>query len=82
MRIVIAEDAVLLRAGLTRLLDDAGEEVVAAVGDPTALFDVLARQQPDLAILDVRMPPTFTDEGIRAAVRIREEHPRRWPCSC
>ena len=75
MRIVIAEDAVLLRAGLTRLLDDAGEEVVAAVGDPVALFDVLARQQPDLAILDVRMPPTFTDEGIRAAVRIREEHP-------
>jgi DNA-binding NarL/FixJ family response regulator len=76
MRIVIAEDAVLLRAGLTRLLDDAGEEVVAAVGDPVALFDVLARQQPDLAILDVRMPPTFTDEGIRAAVRIREEHPK------
>ena len=75
MRIVIAEDAVLLRAGLTRLLDDAGEEVVAAVGDPVALFDVLARQQPDLAILDVRMPPTFTDEGIRAAVRIRAEHP-------
>jgi len=75
VRIVIAEDAVLLRAGLTRLLDDAGEEVVAAVGDPVALFDVLARQQPDLAILDVRMPPTFTDEGIRAAVRIREEHP-------
>jgi len=76
VRIVIAEDAVLLRAGLTRLLDDAGEEVVAAVGDPVALFDVLARQQPDLAILDVRMPPTFTDEGIRAAVRIREEHPQ------
>ncbi|MGZ4682389.1 MAG: response regulator transcription factor [Acidimicrobiales bacterium] len=75
MRIVIAEDAVLLRAGLTRLLDDAGEEVIAAVGDPVALFDVLARQRPDLAILDVRMPPTFTDEGIRAAVRIREEHP-------
>lgn len=76
MRIVIAEDAVLLRAGLTRLLDDAGEEVIAAVGDPVALFDVLARQQPDLAILDVRMPPTFTDEGIRAAVRIRAEHPQ------
>jgi DNA-binding NarL/FixJ family response regulator len=76
VRIVIAEDAVLLRAGLTRLLDDAGEEVIAAVGDPVALFDVLARQQPDLAILDVRMPPTFTDEGIRAAVRIRAEHPQ------
>ena len=75
MRIVIAEDAVLLRAGLTRLLDDAGEEVIAGVGDPVALFDVLARQRPDLAILDVRMPPTFSDEGIRAAVRIREEYP-------
>jgi DNA-binding NarL/FixJ family response regulator len=75
MRIVIAEDAVLLRAGLTRLLDDAGEEVVAAVGDGTALLDVVARQQPDLAIIDVRMPPTFSDEGIRAAVRIRGEFP-------
>ena len=75
MRIVIAEDAVLLRAGLTRLLDDAGEEVIAGGGDPVALFDVLARQRPDLAILDVRMPPTFSDEGIRAAVRIREEYP-------
>jgi len=75
VRIVIAEDAVLLRAGLTRLLDDAGEEVIAGVGDPVALFDVLARQRPDLAILDVRMPPTFSDEGIRAAVRIREEYP-------
>jgi DNA-binding NarL/FixJ family response regulator len=73
MRIVIAEDAVLLRAGLTRLLDDAGEEVVAAVGDGVALLDAVARQHPDLAIIDVRMPPTFSDEGIRAAVRIREE---------
>jgi DNA-binding NarL/FixJ family response regulator len=75
MRIVIAEDAVLLRAGLTRLLDDAGEEVVAAVGDGTALLDAVARQQPDLAIIDVRMPPAFSDEGIRAAVRIRDEFP-------
>jgi len=75
MRIVIAEDAVLLRAGLTRLLDDAGEEVVAAVGDGVALLDAVARQHPDLAIIDVRMPPTFSDEGIRAAVRIRSEFP-------
>lgn len=75
MRIVIAEDAVLLRAGLTRLLDDAGEEVVAAVGDGEALVDVVARQHPDLAIVDVRMPPTFSDEGIRAAVRIRRDFP-------
>jgi DNA-binding NarL/FixJ family response regulator len=75
MRIVIAEDAVLLRAGLTRLLDDAGEEVVAAVGDGEALVDAVARQLPDLAIVDVRMPPTFSDEGIRAAVRIRHDFP-------
>jgi DNA-binding NarL/FixJ family response regulator len=75
MRIVIAEDAVLLRAGLTRLLDDAGEEVVAAVGDGVALLDAVARQHPDLAIIDVRMPPSFSDEGIRAAVRIRTEFP-------
>lgn len=75
MRIVIAEDAVLLRAGLTRLLTDAGEEVVAAVGDPVALLDAVARQHPDLCIVDVRMPPTFTDDGIRAAVRIRAEFP-------
>ena len=75
MRIVIAEDAVLLRAGLTRLLDDAGEEVVAAVGDGEALIDAVARQHPDLAIVDVRMPPTFSDEGIRAAVRIRRDFP-------
>ena len=75
MRVVIAEDAVLLRAGLTRLLDDAGEEVVAAVGDGDALLDAVARQHPDLAIVDVRMPPTFSDEGIRAAVRIRRDFP-------
>jgi DNA-binding NarL/FixJ family response regulator len=75
VRIVIAEDAVLLRAGLTRLLTDAGEEVVAAVGDPVALLDAVARQHPDLCIIDVRMPPTFTDDGIRAAVRIRADFP-------
>jgi len=75
VRLVIAEDAVLLRAGLTRLLDDAGEEVVAAVGDAEALLDAVDRQAPDLAIVDVRMPPTFTDEGIRAAVQIRTTHP-------
>jgi DNA-binding NarL/FixJ family response regulator len=66
---------VLLRAGLTRLLTDAGEEVVAAVGDPVALLDAVARQHPDLCIIDVRMPPTFTDDGIRAAVRIRADFP-------
>src|SRR5262249_869078 len=75
MRLVIAEDGVLLRAGLTRLLDDAGEEVVAAVGDAEALLDAVERQQPDLAIVDVRMPPTFTDEALRAAVKIRTKQP-------
>jgi DNA-binding NarL/FixJ family response regulator len=75
MRIVIAEDSVLLRAGLTHLLADADEEVVAAVGDAEMLLDAVERHVPDLAIVDVRMPPDFTDEGIRAAVEIR----RRWP---
>jgi DNA-binding NarL/FixJ family response regulator len=75
MRVVIAEDSVLLRAGLTRLLTDAGQEVVAAVGDGDALVEVVDRQRPDIAIVDVRMPPTHTDEGLRAAVTIRQ----RWP---
>jgi DNA-binding NarL/FixJ family response regulator len=75
MRVVIAEDSVLLRAGLTRLLSEAGLDVVAAVGDAVALIDTIGRLQPDLAVVDVRMPPTNTDEGIRAAVEIRA----RWP---
>ena len=75
MRIVIAEDSVLLRAGLTRLLLDAGDEVVATVGDAEALLDVVERHQPELAVVDVRMPPTHTDDGLRAALQIRQ----RWP---
>jgi DNA-binding NarL/FixJ family response regulator len=75
VRIVIAEDSVLLRAGLTRLLADAGEEVIAAVGDGDALVDAVNRHAPDLVVVDVRMPPTHTDEGIRAAIAIRERHP-------
>ena len=75
MRIVIAEDSVLLRAGLTRILVDAGEDVVATVGDADELLTTVARHQPDLAIVDVRMPPTHTDDGIRAALQVRE----RWP---
>jgi DNA-binding NarL/FixJ family response regulator len=75
MRIVIAEDAVLLRAGLTRLLDEAGETVVAAVGDAPTLIEAAGRHQPDVAIVDVRMPPGLTDDGLRAAIEIR----RRWP---
>lgn len=76
MRIVIAEDSVLLRAGLTRLLVEAGEEVVAAVPDGDALIDAVARHRPHLAVIDVRMPPSFTDEGLRAALVIRERSPQ------
>ncbi len=75
MRIVIAEDSVLLRAGLTRILADAGEEVVATVGDAEELMGAVERHQPDLVVTDVRMPPTHTDDGLRAAISIRG----RWP---
>jgi DNA-binding NarL/FixJ family response regulator len=72
---MIAEDSVLLREGITRLLVDAGEDVVAGFGDADALLAALPSDQPDLVVLDVRMPPTHTDEGVRAALRIREEWP-------
>lgn len=75
MRILICEDSVLLREGLVRLLDDAGHEVVAALPDTTGLMDAVTASAPDLAILDVRLPPTFTDEGIRAALAIRAAQP-------
>lgn len=75
MRVVIADDNVLLRAGLVRLLSDAGHDVVAAVGDAPSLIDAVERQQPDIAVIDVRMPPTNTDDGLRAALEIRD----RWP---
>jgi DNA-binding NarL/FixJ family response regulator len=75
MRVVIAEDSVLMRAGLTRVLDSAGIEVVAAVADADALLREVERDQPDLVIVDVRMPPTHTDEGLRAALVLR----RQWP---
>ena len=75
MRVVIAEDQVLLRAGLARLFEDAGHDVAAAVGDADALLAAVALDEPDLVVVDVRMPPTFSDEGARAAGRIREEHP-------
>lgn len=75
MRIVIAEDSVLLRAGLTRILADAGEDVVATVGDADELLRVARLHEPDLAIVDVRMPPTHTDDGLRAALQIRSELP-------
>lgn len=70
-RIAIAEDSVLLREGLARLLVDAGFEVVAAVGTPDDLLQVVDRAAPDLVIVDIRMPPTHTDEGLRAASAIR-----------
>ncbi len=75
MRIVIAEDSALLRAGIERILTDAGHEVVAGVSDATNLLRLVNEQRPDLAILDVRMPPTFTDEGIRAAALLRSQNP-------
>jgi DNA-binding NarL/FixJ family response regulator len=75
MRIVIAEDSVLLREGLTRLLADAGEEIVAAVGDADQATAVVDELLPDIVVMDVRMPPSHTDEGIRAALAIRRHHP-------
>ena len=75
MRIVIAEDSVLLRVGLTKLLETTGFEVAAAVNDASELLAAVELHQPELVIADVRMPPTFTDEGIRAALVIR----RQWP---
>jgi DNA-binding NarL/FixJ family response regulator len=75
MRAVIAEDAVLLREGLTRLLREGGFDVVDAVDNPEALLRAVEEHRPDICVVDVRMPPTFNDEGVRAALVIR----RRWP---
>jgi DNA-binding NarL/FixJ family response regulator len=76
MRVVIAEDSVLLREGMAGLLNDAGHEVVARVGDGETLLPVVEKEQPDLAVVDVRMPPTYTDEGMHAAARIRQSFSR------
>jgi DNA-binding NarL/FixJ family response regulator len=75
LRAVVADDSVLLRDGVVRLLGDAGIDVVAAVGDGDALVAAVAEHRPDLALVDVRMPPTHTDEGIRAAIAIRRQFP-------
>jgi DNA-binding NarL/FixJ family response regulator len=75
MRVVIAEDSVLLREGLSRLLTESGFEVVAAVGDGESVLRMVEEHRPDIAVLDVRMPPTYTDEGLRAALVVR----RQWP---
>ncbi|MDP9136019.1 MAG: response regulator transcription factor [Actinomycetota bacterium] len=76
MRVVIGEDQALVREGLAGLFRDAGHEVVAAVADADALCAAVGAQLPDLAVVDVRMPPDFVDEGIRAARWIREHHPQ------
>ncbi|WP_327085577.1 response regulator transcription factor [Nonomuraea sp. NBC_01738] len=75
MRLVLADDSVLLREGLARLLGDAGHTVVAAVGDAPALLAAVERESPDVAVVDVRMPPSHTDEGLRAALEIRSRRP-------
>ena len=75
MRVVIADDSVLLREGLVRVVGEGGFEVVDHVGNAHELLDAVRRDEPDVAIVDVRMPPTYTDEGARAAREIRERHP-------
>ncbi|MEU4076765.1 response regulator transcription factor [Streptomyces venezuelae] len=75
MRVILAEDSTLLREGLVRLLAEEGHEVLAALGDAVTLVREVGEQRPDIVVVDIRMPPTHTDEGLRAAVEIR----RRWP---
>jgi len=75
VRVVIAEDSGLLRQGLVRLLGDAGFEVVAQVGDGPGLVDAVDRHRPDVCVVDVRLPPSFTDEGVRAAIEARRQVP-------
>jgi DNA-binding NarL/FixJ family response regulator len=75
MRVIVAEDSVLLREGVARLLQEAGHEVVGQAGDPDDLMRKVRAHKPDLAVVDVRMPPTQTDEGLRAAKEIRAELP-------
>jgi DNA-binding NarL/FixJ family response regulator len=75
MRVVIAEDQALLREGLARLFEDGGHEVVATVSDAEHIAATIAGHRPDLVVIDVRMPPTYTDEGTRAAKQIKAQHP-------
>ena len=75
MRVVVADDSVLLREGVVRLLEDRGFEVVAQAGDAEDLLRKVNAHKPDVAVVDIRMPPTNTDDGLRAALRIRAEHP-------
>ena len=80
MRIVIAEDAALFRHGLTRLLEDAGHQVVGLAGDADIARELLERVRPDLVILDIRMPPDQTDDGVRLAAEAREHYPDSASC--
>jgi DNA-binding NarL/FixJ family response regulator len=75
LRVAIAEDSAILRDGLVQLLLDRGFEVIAAVADADALAVAIGRERPDVAVVDIRMPPTFTDEGLRAAIELRRRHP-------
>jgi DNA-binding NarL/FixJ family response regulator len=75
MRIVIAEDAAVLRELLAQMLTERGNEVCAAVADADALRSAVAEHRPDVTVVDIRMPPTYSDEGLRAAIDIRREHP-------
>jgi DNA-binding NarL/FixJ family response regulator len=75
VRVVIADDTALLRHGLARLLADQGVEVCGEAGDSAGLLRLVEDEQPDVALVDIRMPPTHTDEGLQAAARIRERHP-------
>ena len=76
MRVVIAEDAAVLREGLVQLLADRGYEVCAAVADAAALLAAVAEYRPEVTVVDVRMPPTYTDEGLRAAISLRRDYPQ------
>ncbi len=75
LRVVIAEDAALFRDGLTRLIESRGHQVAASVADGGALISAVARHHPDVVVADIRMPPTHTDEGLRAAIELRNRHP-------
>jgi DNA-binding NarL/FixJ family response regulator len=75
VRVVVAEDSVLLREGIARLLGEQGHDVVAQAGDAEDLLRKVGAHHPDVAVVDIRMPPTNTDDGLRAALRIRTEHP-------
>ena len=75
MRVVIADDAVIVRSGVAALLAESGTDVVGQTGDADGLLELVRSEQPDVVVVDIRMPPTHTDEGVRAAYRIRREHP-------